>query len=138
MCFGRDWCDSGGHAAVGIACCHDECMTESAEPQNAAPSTFTGVIAVLGGTGEQGRGLATRFAAAGVEVVIGSRIAERAMAVAAEIGFGARGTDNAQAASQADVVIVAVPWDGHEATIFRIGSDACREDRRRLCEPAGL
>jgi hypothetical protein len=51
------------------------------------------VLAVLGGTGEQGRGLARRFALAGHTVVLGSRSAERA---------------------QADVVIVAVPWEGHK------------------------
>ena len=42
-------------------------------------------IAVLGGTGPQGRGLARRFAAAGLEVVIGSRSAERAESTAAEL-----------------------------------------------------
>ncbi len=80
-------------------------------------------MAVLGGTGPQGRGLARRFAAGGVRVVLGSRSAERAAAVAAELGasLGAggapagvvSGADNAAAAGQADVVVVAVPWDGH-------------------------
>ena len=75
-------------------------------------------IAVLGGTGPQGRGLARRFAAAGLEVVLGSRSAERAEATAAElaeaVGGKVRGADNAAAAAAGDVVVVAVPWDGHK------------------------
>jgi len=70
-------------------------------------------IGVLGGTGDQGRGLAYRLGQAGNPVIIGSRRAERAEAAAASIGVGARGMSNADAARQADVVIVAVPWDGH-------------------------
>ncbi|MFJ9517504.1 NADPH-dependent F420 reductase [Kitasatospora sp. NPDC101801] len=75
------------------------------------------VVGVLGGTGDQGRGLAFRLAQAGQQVVIGSRTAERAAAAAAEIGFGVRGADNAECARQSDLVIVAVPWDGHAATL---------------------
>jgi 8-hydroxy-5-deazaflavin:NADPH oxidoreductase len=77
------------------------------------------VIAVLGGTGDQGRGLAHRFAAAGNPVIIGSRRAERAVAAAESlhpgpgIRGGVRGMSNADAARAADVVIVAVPWEGH-------------------------
>ncbi len=75
-------------------------------------------IAVLGGTGPQGRGLARRFAAAGLEVVIGSRSAERAESTAAElaeaVGGSVRGADNAGAAEAGDIVVVAVPWDGHK------------------------
>ena len=74
-------------------------------------------IAVLGGTGPQGRGLARRFAAGGLEVVLGSRSAERAESAAAElaeaVGGSVRGADNAGAAEAGDVVVVAVPWDGH-------------------------
>ena len=70
-------------------------------------------VAVLGGTGEQGRGLAQRLARAGQSVVIGSRSAERAAAIAAEIGNGVSGTSNEDAAKAGDVVIIAVPWDGH-------------------------
>src|SRR5689334_3976965 len=68
-------------------------------------------VAVLGGTGPQGRGLARRFAAAGLDVVIGSRSAERAEEAAQPLGV--RGADNATAAGEGDVVVVAVPWDGH-------------------------
>lgn len=88
------------------------------DPRDLDP--FTGVVAVLGGTGEQGRGLATRFAAAGLEVVIGSRDAVRAATIAKAIGHDARGASNADAATQAAVVIVAVPWDGHEALIAEL------------------
>ncbi|HEX5771511.1 MAG TPA: NADPH-dependent F420 reductase [Nocardioidaceae bacterium] len=75
-------------------------------------------VAVLGGTGPQGRGLARRFAAAGLPVVIGSRSAERADSAASELaeatGGPVTGAANADAAAQGDIVIVAVPWDGHK------------------------
>jgi hypothetical protein len=74
-------------------------------------------VAVLGGTGPQGRGLARRFAAAGVPVVLGSRDAGRATATAADLaaatGGDVTGADNAGAARAGDVVVVAVPWEGH-------------------------
>ncbi|MEU5164418.1 NADPH-dependent F420 reductase [Streptomyces sp. NPDC020875] len=75
------------------------------------------VVGVLGGTGDQGRGLAYRFALAGQKVIIGSRSAERAGSAAAELGLGVEGADNAECARRSDVVIVAVPWDGHAATL---------------------
>jgi len=71
------------------------------------------VVGVLGGTGEQGRGLAVRLAVAGQRVVIGSRAADRAATAAAEVGHGVTGSDNSGCAAAADVVIVAVPWAGH-------------------------
>ncbi|HYB87815.1 MAG TPA: NADPH-dependent F420 reductase [Streptosporangiaceae bacterium] len=72
------------------------------------------VVAVLGGTGDQGRGLARRLAAAGNPVIIGSRSAERAVAAADGLGGpGIRGMANEEAARAADVVIVAVPYEGH-------------------------
>lgn len=74
-------------------------------------------VGVLGGTGDQGRGLAYRFARAGQRVVVGSRSAERAAAAAAELGNGVEGAGNAECARRSDVVIVAVPWDGHAATL---------------------
>jgi len=72
-------------------------------------------IGVLGGTGDQGRGLAHRFAAAGNPVIIGSRSLERAKTAAVELAASGtiRGLANADAAAEADVVIVAVPWEGH-------------------------
>ncbi|MFI6347096.1 NADPH-dependent F420 reductase [Streptomyces sp. NPDC050560] len=75
------------------------------------------VVGVLGGTGDQGRGLAYRLARAGQRVVIGSRAAERAASAAAELGHGVTGAANADCAARSDVVIVAVPWDGHAATL---------------------
>ncbi|HUZ36324.1 MAG TPA: NADPH-dependent F420 reductase [Streptosporangiaceae bacterium] len=73
------------------------------------------VVGVLGGTGDQGQGLARRLAAAGNPVIIGSRSAERAVAAAEGLGGGPgmRGMANEDAAAAADVVIVAVPWEGH-------------------------
>ncbi|MGK5529690.1 NADPH-dependent F420 reductase [Streptomyces sp. URMC 129] len=75
------------------------------------------VIGVLGGTGDQGRGLAYRLARAGHEVIIGSRAADRAQAAADELGHGVRGLDNAGCARESDVIIIAVPWEGHARTL---------------------
>jgi 8-hydroxy-5-deazaflavin:NADPH oxidoreductase len=77
------------------------------------PSVDGLVVGILGGTGDQGRGLARRFALAGHQVIIGSRSAERASAAAQEIGHGVQGLANRDAAAQAGVVIAAVPWEGH-------------------------
>ena len=81
-------------------------------------SVLDGVtVAVLGGTGPQGRGLVRRWAAAGIPVVVGSRAAERAAETATELaevtGGDVRGLANREAAAAADVVVLAVPWDGH-------------------------
>lgn len=70
-------------------------------------------IGVLGGTGPLGKGLARRWCAAGLRVVIGSRATDRARAVAAELGGSASGAENSECAQMADVVVVAVPWEGH-------------------------
>lgn len=72
------------------------------------------VVGVLGGTGDQGRGLAYRLGRAGQKAIIGSRAAERAASAAAELGEGVEGTDNAECARRSDIVIVAVPWEGHK------------------------
>ena len=77
------------------------------------PSVDGLVIGIFGGTGEQGRGLARRFAMAGQPVIIGSRSHDRAHAVAREVGHGVRGLANRDAAREADLVIAAVPWEGH-------------------------
>jgi len=77
------------------------------------PSVDGLVIGILGGTGDQGRGLARRFALAGHQVLIGSRSAGRAEAAAQQLGHGVRGLANVAAAREADVVIAAVPWEGH-------------------------
>jgi NADPH-dependent F420 reductase len=74
-------------------------------------------VSVLGGTGPQGRGLARRFAAAGLCVVIGSRSSERAKetasALATATGQQVAGAANEDAARAGDIVIIAVPWAGH-------------------------
>lgn len=74
-------------------------------------------IGVLGGTGPLGKGLAGRWCAAGLQVVIGSRSAERARDTAAGLGAHASGAENAECARAADVLVVAVPWDGHGALL---------------------
>lgn len=81
------------------------------------------VVAVLGGTGPQGRGLAFRFAAAGIAVVVGSRDADRAQAVATELGAGVSGAANAEAAARADLVVVAVPWAGHAELLAELAPE---------------
>jgi 8-hydroxy-5-deazaflavin:NADPH oxidoreductase len=75
-------------------------------------------VGVLGGTGPLGGGLARRFAAAGVSVVVGSRDAAKgdriAKEVLADVPDGTvAGADNAGAADRADVLVVAVPYEGH-------------------------
>jgi NADPH-dependent F420 reductase len=87
-------------------------------------------VAIIGGTGPQGRGLALRFALAGIPIAIGSRDAARAADVAADLaaklpdGSAAiTGHDNAGAVAAADeMVILAVPWSGHNATLTDIAS----------------
>lgn len=79
-------------------------------------------IAILGGTGEQGPGLALRWALAGEEVVIGSRQKEKGERVAAELNAELgrdllRGTDNVEAATAADVVFITVPYSAHVKTL---------------------
>ena len=84
---------------------------------------MTTSVAFLGGTGDQGRGLARRYALAGHPVLIGSRSVERAEAAASELlsslpaGADVRGATNLDAARAADLVVVAVPWEGHGALL---------------------
>jgi NADPH-dependent F420 reductase len=92
------------------------------------PDSLTGkTVAVLGGTGPQGRGLARRFAAAGIPVVIGSRSAERAADAASELAAAVdgdvTGADNAGAATAGDIVVVAVPWDGHGELVASLATE---------------
>ena len=61
-----------------------------------------------------------RWAGVGVDVVLGSRDPQRALAAAAEIGSGVRGTGNAAAADEADMVLVAVPYAGHADTVAEV------------------
>ena len=75
-----------------------------------------GPIAILGGTGDQGLGLALRFCAAGRAVVIGSRTLDRATAAAAEVrsqvpGAVVEGLENGDATARAGIVILSVPFE---------------------------
>jgi 8-hydroxy-5-deazaflavin:NADPH oxidoreductase len=90
--------------------------TTAADPRQ-LPDVSGLRIGVLGGTGEQGRGLARRLAMAGQAVTIGSRDAARAASIAAEVGLGVEGLANEDCARTADLVIVAVPWEGHSALL---------------------
>jgi len=79
-------------------------------------------IAILGGTGDQGPGLALRLALAGEDVIIGSRAKEKAEKVAEELNaeLGAKkiqGTDNVQAAAAAEIVMMTVPYSAHLPTL---------------------
>ncbi len=91
------------------------------------------VVGILGGTGPQGRGLGVRLAAAGQRVLLGSRDADRAAEVAEDVARRARpaaggadvsvtGGSNADVAGAADLVIVAVPFAGHAATLAELAT----------------
>ncbi len=83
-------------------------------------------IAVLGGTGKEGKGLAYRWARAGYSVIIGSRAAEKAQTAAAELtemlGGSAtiEGMDNLAAAQKADIAVLTVPYAAHKETLMGI------------------
>ncbi len=80
-------------------------------------------LAIIGGTGKEGKGLAYRWAKAGYPILIGSRTPEKAVQTAAElrerIGPHAHieGTDNQNAAAHADVVVLTVPYAAHRQTL---------------------
>ncbi|MEX1253011.1 MAG: NADPH-dependent F420 reductase [Dehalococcoidia bacterium] len=79
-------------------------------------------IAFIGGTGPEGKGLAYRFALAGHEATIGSRSAERAAEAAREIAARvstslSKGVENADAAREADLVVLTVPYDAQGGTL---------------------
>lgn len=85
-------------------------------------------IAVVGGTGNEGRGLALRFAAAGSRVIIGSRDAARAVETAERLAHGQphpgiSGLSNRDAIAAADVVVLAIPF-GHVETTLVAERDA--------------
>jgi 8-hydroxy-5-deazaflavin:NADPH oxidoreductase len=80
-------------------------------------------IAVLGGTGKEGKGLAYRWARAGYHVLIGSRDAEKAKAAAKEIqgmlgeGISVVGMTNSEVAKEANIVVLTVPYAAHRSTL---------------------
>lgn len=91
-----------------------------------AQETLLLTIAVLGGTGKEGKGLAYRWAKAGYRVLIGSRYSEKAVKVASEImellegESSIVGATNLEAAQQADIVVVTVPYAGHRELLESI------------------
>jgi NADPH-dependent F420 reductase len=80
-------------------------------------------IGIIGGTGPQGRGLAYRLARGGHDVILGSRDESRATAAADELAArlggkaGVSGATNLEAARKAEMVVLAVPYDGHDALV---------------------
>jgi NADPH-dependent F420 reductase len=86
-------------------------------------------LAIIGGTGKEGAGLALRWAHKGYPVIIGSRDAERAAQKAAELNtqLGAetvRGMANAEAAAAAQIIVLSVPYTAHAETIAAIKAAA--------------
>jgi len=84
-------------------------------------------IAVIGGTGAEGSGLAVRWAAAGYPILIGSRSAEKATAAASELqallpaaSATINGATNRAAAAQSDLILLSVPYDAQPGTIEQI------------------
>ena len=80
-------------------------------------------VAVLGGTGKEGKGLAYRWAHAGYRVLIGSRTPEKAVAAAEEIsgmlgeGISVKGLANLEAAREANIAVLTVPYAAHRDTL---------------------
>jgi len=84
------------------------------------------IVAVLGGTGAEGRGLARRLAQSGMEVVIGSRQEEKARltaeGLAREYGYQVTGATNEAAAAQAHLIVLCVPFSAHRATLTALST----------------
>ena len=81
-------------------------------------------IAILGGTGQQGSGLARRFAAAGARVIVGSRDAARARTTIAAwnaVGAPIEAAANAAAVDEAEVTVIAVPFETVGALLAEVG-----------------
>ncbi len=79
-------------------------------------------IAIIGGTGKEGGALATRFAKAGFRTIIGSRSASKAINAAYNLNtqfniLTAEGCTNREATAKADIVLLAVPYDGMKAIL---------------------
>ena len=94
------------------------------ETPNMAESQYPS-IAILGGTGKEGRGLAYRWARAGYTIIIGSRSPEKARATADAIGASLQGvlvgaSDYLSAAEAAEIVVLTVPYVAHRETLETI------------------
>ncbi|RJG03083.1 NADPH-dependent F420 reductase [Noviherbaspirillum sedimenti] len=109
--------DAGGSAVqVGAQSVYSQCITN--HPR---------IIAVLGGTGNEGQGLALRFAAAGHRVIIGSRDAEKARTAAQQLNGRLErslleGSDNQAAVKAADVIILTVPYSVQRTTVEQVSA----------------
>jgi 8-hydroxy-5-deazaflavin:NADPH oxidoreductase len=82
-------------------------------------------IAVLGGTGPEGYGLALRWARAGESVIVGSRDAKRAQEAAAKIKAAVSnaklsGDENVNACAAADLLVLTIPFEAHAALLKQI------------------
>jgi len=85
-------------------------------------------IAILGGTGKEGPGLALRWAYAGYPVIIGSRLAEKAQTVVAELNAALgtdaiRGMENGEAARRADICVLTIVQAAHQAALEALRGD---------------
>ncbi len=101
------------------------------------------MLAFLGGTGPEGKGLALRLALAGESVVIGSRDAARAADAAVELSAlapGARigGAENPQAAAQADTVFLTVPYQGQRPLMESLGDGLAGKVVVNVIAPMGF
>ncbi len=86
-------------------------------------------IAVLGGTGKEGKGLAYRWAKAGYHVIIGSRTKDKAEVTARDLNviLGKKlveGQQNVDAAKKADILVLTVPYSAHKSTLENIKNAA--------------
>ena len=98
------------------------------------------IISILGGTGDQGPGMALRWARAGVDVIIGSRQQEKAEQVAAELNqeLGEnliRGLANPEAAAASEVVALTVPFSAHNATLESVKQHLAGKILIDVCVP---
>jgi NADPH-dependent F420 reductase len=102
----KSFCDRKPRISFAISDCMDERIT----------------IAIVGGTGSLGRGLALRLARPGIKVTIGSRDEARARQAADELnqllgGGSVEGKLNSEAIKEAEFIVIAVPYEGHEQMV---------------------
>ena len=101
------------------------------------------MLAFLGGTGPEGKGLALRLALAGEATIIGSRDAARGAAAALELadtfpGTSIEGSDNAGAATAGNVVFLAFPYEGQRTTLEQLGAALAGENCGQRDCPNGV
>jgi len=100
-------------------------------------------VAIIGGTGPEGSGLALRWARAGVHVIIGSRDESRAQktadAIRARVGENANieGHDNSAAVKAADIIVLSVPFEAQVATLKQL-KDSFRPGAILICATVPL